>query len=133
VIICLDEFGRLNLMPHPGKQWAPGASGKGSTEAPRRRTRRATYNRPNGVHHLMASYDRSRDKLYGQVTTHKGRVEFLAFCRYPRSLHPAEVRIAIVLTTSARNDRSRRTHASVTGPRRTTSSSPTLARTTALG
>ena len=27
----------------------------------------------------------------------KGRTEFLAFCRYIRSLHPAHVRIAIVL------------------------------------
>ena len=23
VVICLDEFGPLNLMPRPGKQWAP--------------------------------------------------------------------------------------------------------------
>ena len=27
----------------------------------------------------------------------KGRTEFLTFCRYLRSLHPADVRIAIVL------------------------------------
>jgi len=25
VIICMDEFGPLNLQPHPGKQWAPKA------------------------------------------------------------------------------------------------------------
>src|SRR5204862_1225078 len=31
------------------------------------------------------------------ITTRKGRTEFLAFCRYLRSLHPADVRIAIVL------------------------------------
>jgi len=97
VVFCYDEFGPLNLMPHPGKQWAPVATGKGDQNAPRRRTRRATYNRPNGVRHLMAGYDLSCDKLYGHVTKHKGRVEFLAFCRYLRSLHPAEVRIAIVL------------------------------------
>ena len=29
VVMCLDEFGPLNLMPHPGKQWAPVAAGKG--------------------------------------------------------------------------------------------------------
>jgi len=97
VVCCYDEFGPLNLMPHPGKQWAPVATGKGDQNAPRRRTRRATYNRPNGVRHLMAGYDLSKDQLYGHVTKHKGRVEFLAFCRYLRSLHPAEVRIAIVL------------------------------------
>src|SRR5688572_31770376 len=38
-----------------------------------------------------------RDRLYGHVTKRKGRVEFLAFCRYLRSLHPEDVRIAIVL------------------------------------
>jgi transposase len=39
----------------------------------------------------------STDKLYGHVQTRKGRTQFLAFCRYLRSLHPAAVRIAIVL------------------------------------
>ncbi len=95
--MCMDEFGPLNLMPHPGKQWAPVAAGKGSQDAPRRRTRRATYNRPHGVRPLMAGYDLSAAKLYEHVTKHKGRVEFLAFCRYRRSLHPPEVRVAIVL------------------------------------
>jgi hypothetical protein len=28
VVICLDEFGPLNLQPHPGKQWAPIAAGR---------------------------------------------------------------------------------------------------------
>ncbi len=97
VVICMDEFGPLNLMPHPGKQWAPQARAKGQQDTPRRRRRRATYNRPHGVRHLMAGYDLSRDKLYGHVTTRKGRVEFLAFCRYLRSLHPKQVRLAIVL------------------------------------
>jgi transposase len=45
----------------------------------------------------MAGYDLSTDRLYGHVVARKGRTEFLAFCRYLRSLHPPEVRIAIVL------------------------------------
>jgi transposase len=97
VVICVDEFGPLNLMPHPGRQWAPAAAGKGDQDAPRRRRRRATYTRPHGVRHLLAGYDLSRDKLYGHVTKRKSRTEFLAFCRYLRSLHPAGIRIAIVL------------------------------------
>jgi transposase len=97
VVICMDEFGPLNLQPHPGKQWAPVAAGRGDPAAPRRRTRRATYKRPHGVRHLLAGYDLSKNKLYGHVTTRKGRTEFLAFCRYLRSLHPPHVRIAIVL------------------------------------
>jgi len=97
VVICMDEFGPLNLQPHPGKQWAPVAAGKGDAAAPRRRRRRATYTRPHGVRHLLAGYDLSTDRLYGHVKLCKGRSEFLAFCRHLRSLHPPEVRIAIVL------------------------------------
>lgn len=97
VVMCMDEFGPLNLQPHPGKQWAPATSGPGTQNMPRRRRRRATYRRPHGVRHLMAGYDLSTDKLYGHVVKRKTRTEFLAFVRYLRSLHPFEVRIAIVL------------------------------------
>lgn len=97
VVICFDEFGPLNLQPHPGRQWAPVAAGKGEQAVPRRRRRRATYTRPHGVRRLLAAYDLSTDRLYGHVKVRKGRTEFLAFCRYIRSLHPPEVRIAIVL------------------------------------
>ena len=81
----------------PGTQWALAASGLGEQARPRRRRRRATTKRPHGVRHLMAGYDLSADRLYGHVVPRKGRTEFLAFCRYLRFLHPAEVRIAIVL------------------------------------
>jgi transposase len=97
VVICMDEFGPLNLQPHPGKQWAPVATGKGRQDAPRRRRRRATYLRPHGIRHLLAGYDLTTDRLYGHVKVRKTRTEFLAFGRYLRSLHPAEVRLAIVL------------------------------------
>lgn len=97
VVICMDEFGPLNLQPHPGRQWAPAAVGKGDPRRPRRRRRRATYKRPHGVRHLLAGYDLSTDQLYGHVVKRKDRTAFLAFCRYLRSLHPPQVRIAIVL------------------------------------
>jgi transposase len=97
VVICMDEFGPLNLFPRPGKQWAPRIV-KGEKDAtPRRRRRRATYTRTAGVRHLMAAYDLGQDKLYGHVKTKKDRTTFLEFCRYLRSLYPPEVRIAIVL------------------------------------
>lgn len=76
---------------------APIAAGNGDSESPRRRRMRATYTRPHGVRHLMAGYDLSTNRLYGHVVKNKGRTAFLAFCRYLRSLHPPEVRIAIVL------------------------------------
>ncbi|HQF96144.1 MAG TPA: IS630 family transposase [Microthrixaceae bacterium] len=97
VVFCMDEFGPLNLQPHPGKQWAPKIVGKGDVDQPRRRRRRATYNRPHGVRHLMAGYDLATDRLYGHVVKKKGRTQFLAFVRYLRSLYPPDVRMAIVL------------------------------------
>jgi len=96
VVICYDEFGPLNLQPHPGRHWAERDTSGAPRSAPRRR-RRATYIRPHGVRHLLAAHDLSTDKLYGHVKTKKGRSEFLAFLRYVRSLHPPQVRIAIVL------------------------------------
>jgi transposase len=93
VVFCYDEFGPLNLQPHPGKQWAE----RGGGGPKPRRSRRATFTRPNGVRHLLAGYDLSTNRIYGHVKVRKGRIEFLAFCRYLRSLYPPEVRIAIVM------------------------------------
>jgi transposase len=98
VVICMDEFGPLNLLPRPGKHWAPMAvKGDRATEDPRRRRRRATYTRTKGVRHLMAAYDLNEDKIYGHIKTKKDRTTFLEFCRYLRSLYPPEIRIAIVM------------------------------------
>jgi transposase len=97
VVLCMDEFGPLNLLPRPGKQWAPRIVKGETPSAPRRRRRRATYTRTKGVRHLMAAYDLGQDKLYGHVKTKKDRTTFLAFCRYLRTLYPPTVRIGIVL------------------------------------
>ncbi|MEU0678243.1 IS630 family transposase [Streptomyces sp. NPDC006172] len=96
VVFCMDEFGPLNLQPHPGRQWAErGGKGKDPDREPRPR-RRATYTRPHGVRHLFAAYDLAKDQLYGHIKKTKNRSKFLEFCRYLRSLHTADVRIAIV-------------------------------------
>jgi transposase len=89
VVICLDEFGPLNLQPQPGgKAWAPRAK-------PRRI--RATYTRPHGVRHLLCALDVADDLLDGQVTKCKTRVEFLAFCNQIRARYPAGTRLAFIL------------------------------------
>ena len=93
VVICIDEFGPLNLQPHLGRQWTTRAGGG---LRPRRR-RRATYTRPHGVRHLLAAYDLSRDRLYGHLKPRKRRGEFLVFLRYVRSLYPPRVRLGLVL------------------------------------
>ncbi|MDQ2852598.1 MAG: IS630 family transposase [Actinomycetota bacterium] len=99
VVFSMDEFGPLNLLPRPGKQWAPVVrrKSKGSTGSPRRRRIRATYKRTQGVRHLLAALDMNRDRLYGHIKANKKRTTFLEFCRYLRSLYPPEVRIAIVM------------------------------------
>ena len=99
VVICMDEFGPLNLLPRPGKTWAPMiVKGEAAaTDGPRRRRRRATYTRTHGVRHLMAAYDLNQDKIYGHIKLKKDRTTFLEFCRYLRTLYPPNVRIAIVM------------------------------------
>jgi hypothetical protein len=60
VVICLDEFGPLNLQPQPGgKGWSPRAKPKRI---------RATYKRPHGVRHLISAYDVGRDRLTGTAS-----------------------------------------------------------------
>ncbi len=99
VVFCMDEFGPLNLLPRPGKQWAPVAAKatRVGQDKPRRRRRRATYTRTQGVRHLLAALDLGTDRMYGHVKLNKNRTTFLAFCRYLRSLYPVEMRIAIVM------------------------------------
>ncbi|MFE5325361.1 transposase [Embleya sp. NPDC056575] len=43
-----------------------------------------------------ASRDTDCDRLYSHIKKAKNRSKFLEFCRYPRSLNPATVRIALV-------------------------------------
>src|SRR6266700_4835271 len=96
VIFCVDEFGPLNLQPHPGRQWAA-VSGKNKEPGRKPRPRRrATYTRTAGVRHLFAAYELGEDKLYGHIKPRKTRARFLEFCRYLRSLYPPQTRIAII-------------------------------------
>ncbi len=96
VVFCMDEFGPLNLQPHPGRQGAERSGRHKDPDREPRPRRRATYTRPHGVRHLFAVYDLAKDHLYGHIKKTKNRSKFLEFCRYLRSLHPMDVRIAIV-------------------------------------
>ena len=60
------------------------------------------------MRHLLAGYDLTRDRLYGHINTRKGRVEFLAFWCYLRSLYPPEVRLALVLDNFSPHPSTRR-------------------------
>jgi transposase len=61
-VLCLDEFGPLNLQPHPGAGWC--RSGH-----PTRL--RATYTRTAGVRHLLGAYDPASGRLYGHLRATK--------------------------------------------------------------
>ncbi|MCQ4045220.1 hypothetical protein NON19_25100 [Streptomyces rubrisoli] len=92
----MDEFGPLDLVPRPGRQWSDrGGKHKDISREPRRR-RRATYNRYGGVRHQFAALDLAKDKLSGHINPVKKRTQFLEYCRYLRSLYPPEIRNAIV-------------------------------------
>ncbi|TQS01967.1 transposase, partial [Microbispora hainanensis] len=75
------EFGPLNLMPRRGKRWRPAGS-------PARL--RATYNRYNGVMHMIAALDLATGKLYYRIRTRKRRREVVSFLKTLRARWPSE-------------------------------------------
>jgi transposase len=80
-VVCVDEFGPLNLMPRKGKAWRPAGS-------PRRL--RATYNRYEGVMHLLAALDLTTGKIYYRIRQRKRRREFLDLLKALRVRWPGE-------------------------------------------
>lgn len=87
-MICIDEFGPLEIRPVGGTNWAPKAK---PLRVP------ATYNRFHGVRYLFGAYDLTDDRLFGHMKRRKRRVEFFAFLRAVRSRYPPEERIYVVL------------------------------------
>src|ERR687892_745250 len=65
VVFCMDEFGPLNLQPHPGRQWAPVAAGTGDPGSPRRRRRRAPVPPPPRVPPPPPPPPPGRGRLHG--------------------------------------------------------------------
>jgi transposase len=61
-VLCLDEFGPLNLQPRLGRGWHPIA---------RPARFRATYKRTAGVRQLVAAYDPGTGRLYGHLHDRK--------------------------------------------------------------
>ena len=92
-IFCLDEFGPLNLQPHPGRQWAC-RGGRGTRPG-------AVAGRPSPAPTACAiSSPPTICAATGSTATSSaasGAASSSSSCRYVRSFYPAEVRIAIVL------------------------------------
>ena len=62
-VICVDEFGPLNLQPRHG----PCLNGPGK----RLERHRATYKRTGGVRHFFGAYDMKKDCIFGFITDEK--------------------------------------------------------------
>ena len=78
-MICVDEFGPLNLMPRPGRGWFPRGQ-------PARR--RATYTRTAGVRHMFGALDLASGQMFYRFRNRKRWQEFLGFLRQLRTRFP---------------------------------------------
>jgi transposase len=87
-VVCFDEMGPIQLIPHQGAGWAP-----------RRRPERhrATYNRRGGVRYLFGAYDVHADRLTGRLRAHKSARDVLGFLHTVRMRYPARQRIHLVM------------------------------------
>ena len=87
VVVCFDEMGPIQLIPHHGSGWAP-------TKLPERL--RATYSKNNGVRYLFGAYDVHADRLHGRLRAHKNAEEVLGFYRQIRMRYAPRLRIYLI-------------------------------------
>lgn len=87
VVVCFDEMGPIQLIPHHGSGWA-------SWKRPERL--RATYSKKNGVRYLFGSYDVHADRFHGRLREHKNAGEVLGFYRQIRMRYDPRLRIYLV-------------------------------------
>jgi transposase len=78
-VICVDEFGPLNLQPRPGQGWFRRGQ-------PARL--RATYTRPAGVRHMFAALDLATGLMFYRFRDRKRWPQFLDFCKQLRRRFP---------------------------------------------
>ena len=83
-VICLDEFGPLEIRPELGENWVVKPD-----------LLPATYTRNQGVRHLIAFLDISSDKLYGHIKKRKRWRELLHVFKYIRSRYEGKLYVII--------------------------------------
>lgn len=86
-VVCVDEFGPLNLLPRAGRGWQP-------KRKPKRL--RATYRRTQGVRHLLGALDLATGRIHYRIRDHKRWQEFLAFLKSLRARWPGQRLYVIV-------------------------------------
>ena len=87
VVVCFDEMGPIQLIPHHGSGWA-------AQKRPERM--RATYSKKNGVRYLFGAYDVHADRLHGRLRAHKNAGEVLAFYKQIRMRYHPSLRIYLI-------------------------------------
>ncbi len=87
VVVCFDEMGPIQLIPHQGSGWAP-------RKLPERL--RATYSKNGGVRYLFGAYDVHADRLHGRLRPHKSGQEVLGFYRQIRIRYRPKIRIYLI-------------------------------------
>jgi transposase len=86
-VVCFDEMGPIQLIPHQGSGWAP-------EKLPERL--RATYNRKGGVRYLYGAYDVGADRLHGRLRPRKGEGEVIGFLSQIRMRYSPRLRIHLI-------------------------------------
>ena len=86
-MVCVDEFGPLNLQPRPGRAWRP-------IGHPARL--RATYRRRDGVRHMLAALDLATGKMIYRIRDRKRWREFLSLLKALRRRWPDQKLYVIV-------------------------------------
>jgi transposase len=87
VVVCFDEMGPIQLIPHHGSGWA-------AAKLPERL--RATYSKRHGVRYLFGAYDVHADRLHGRLRAHKNAGQVLAFYRQIRMRYDPRLRIYLI-------------------------------------
>lgn len=85
-MICVDEFGPLELRPYGGRSWQ-------RKQRPARF--RATYTRRHGVRHLLAAYDVSTGAMWGHFRRRKRAMEFLTLLKSIRRRYSGRIWIVL--------------------------------------
>ncbi|WP_454199334.1 IS630 family transposase [Nocardia sp. Marseille-Q1738] len=86
-VVCVDEFGPLNLQPRTGRGWSP-------RRTPKRLP--ATYRRPQGVRHLLGALDLATGKIHYRIRDRKRWQEFLSLLKSLRARWPGQKLYVII-------------------------------------
>jgi transposase len=86
-VVCFDEMGPIQLIPHQGSGWAP-------ESMPERL--RATYNRSAGTRYLYGALDVHDDRLIGRLRPRKGQDEVIRFLTTVRMRYDPRLRIYLI-------------------------------------